>query len=46
MSMQEALHLRSQAWQLRHLDLSMTGRNIANLEKKLRKVPTGQIVLQ
>ena len=36
--MQEALHLRSQAWQLRHFDLSMTGRNIANLEKKLRKV--------
>ena len=29
-----------------HMDALKTGRKIANLEKKLRTVPTGQIVLQ
>ena len=43
--MHAALHFFSQAWHLLHLDLSITGRNIANREKKLRVVPTGQIVL-
>lgn len=44
--MQAALHFLSQAWQLLHFDLSITGRNIANREKKPSVVPTGQIVLQ
>ena len=29
-----------------HLEVSKNGRKIANLEKKLRTVPTGQMVLQ
>ena len=44
--MQEALQLCSQTWQSLHLDLSITGRNIAKRDRKLRVVPTGQTALQ
>lgn len=46
MSMHAALQFLSQAWQLLHFPVSIIGRKIAKREKKLRIVPTGQMVLQ
>ena len=45
MLMQEALQRFSQVLQSLHFSVSITGRNIAQREKKLSSVPTGQMVL-
>ena len=43
--MQEALQLRSHLRQLMHLSVSITGLSHEKRARKLRKVPTGHIVL-
>ena len=44
--MHDALQFTSHTRQPLHLSASITGRNSAKREKKLRVVPTGQMLLQ